>query len=292
MRPLVIFEKQLGDGVLLEPALRAIAAKCGGKVALHGAGFLETLAELMPHVEWTPNPQSERFSEVWVFETGSRTAWKAFRTRAEVKRLRLRKQSHLRWFHRIAFSDVAVCEHKNLHNALFFLRGVNPEAAFEPPRLSCPPETWRHPDLPSGEFAAVNMTASLASKSWDVGKWQESLAALKLPIVLLGAGEVPAATEGLNLVNRTTLRQFIHALSAARLHLAIEGAGAHLAMAFQVPTIAIFSQGNAANPLNWYAPGDDARVLIEPGAKWCSNAQPLTGPADLIRHAHELLRHL
>lgn len=299
MIPLVIFHKQLGDGVLLEPALRALAEQ-HGRVALFGTPVLQTVAELMPNVEWRTQPTGN-FSEVWAFEPGSRCAWDAFRARAPLKRLRLRKITHRRWYHRLVFNDLQTPEHKDVHNALFFLRGVVPEALFTPPRLIAPPDTWKSPRLPDGPFIAVNMTASLEEKAWEAEKWRASLTELRatgLPLVLLGAGpawvekhvaEASAGTDAVNLVNRTSLREFIHAVSCAKLHLSLEGAAAHLAMAFQVPAIALFSRGNSANPLNWYAPGPAARILIDPAAKWAAKADSLASPADLIRHARELI---
>lgn len=301
MSALVLFHKQLGDVVLLEPALRAIARQTGDKVALHGTPLLQTLTELMPHVEWVAEPRKARYSDLWVFETGSRPAWEAFRAHAGEKHLRVRKLAHVRWFHHAVFRDIQVREHRNVHNALFFLRGVEPEAEFAPPRLERPPEGWRHPELPETPFLAVNMSASLQQKAWDPAKWRAALQRMRWPIVALGAGpewverHVAEATEGLrvlNLTNRTNLRQFFHAISAARMHLSVEGAGAHLAMAFDVPSVAIFSAGNAANPLNWYAPGPQARVLIDPAAKWGVHGEPIREAGDLVRCVEELAGNL
>jgi ADP-heptose:LPS heptosyltransferase len=302
LKSLVIFEKQLGDGVLLEPTLRAIADLSGGTVAVHGADVLEPLTALMPFVEWTPTLGPIYYTDLWVFETGSRAAWRAFWTRAGTKRLRVRKESHLRWWHRVTFDDIRVGKHKDVHNSLFFLQGVRPNAEFVAPRLERPADSWAPPDLPPAPFLTVNMTTSLEAKKWSAGKWRSALAgiqeAVEYPIVVVGTGDasvtehVAEATSGIpvvNLVNKTNLRQFLFTLSRSEIYVGVEGAGSHIAMALGIPSIAIFSAQNLANPLNWFQSSNRAKVLIEPGAKWEKNGELLAAPEVLVRAVTEFL---
>ncbi|MBG85565.1 MAG: hypothetical protein CMO80_01535 [Verrucomicrobiales bacterium] len=64
---LIISLKQLGDTVLLEPGISALAKEQGGPVYLHVKPGLDPLLELMPNTEAIADPTGRSFERVFCF---------------------------------------------------------------------------------------------------------------------------------------------------------------------------------------------------------------------------------
>jgi hypothetical protein len=84
---LVIFHKQLGDLVLIEPALRLLAETGDNAVDLiTRSGFLP-LNSLMPYVNFRSKPSVKRYDTLWCFDDRPKSAFFSFLSRARKKRL-------------------------------------------------------------------------------------------------------------------------------------------------------------------------------------------------------------
>lgn len=253
-RTAIISDKQLGDVTLLEPATRLLAAQSGLPAALHVKGSFRPLVELMPDAVWGPD-LNERCSRAWATSWSSRVAMQAWRIRAQKRCLLVNQKRHLRWWYRLVFHHIQVTPLRGgEYWAHYFWRALGgaPEA-FRSPTLRQPPESWRHPQLPERPYVLINPTAAWPTKFWNAESWARVIASagIQLPWVMTGGGSpierehcaavAAAAPPGLvNLAGETTLKQYLHALSRARLVLCVDGSSSHLAQAFDVPAITLF----------------------------------------------------
>ncbi len=250
--------KQLGDTLLLQPALAKLAELHGTDVDLLTKPEFAPLLELMPGVRQPSG--SRKYDELWVFEHGSKAAWRAFLCKASNKRLRLLRHNYRRWYHSLVFSDIAAKPLSYEYRALCHYRAVHgSEKGFLPPRLQAPDPATLPPDCPPGAVV-LSPTSAWRSKAWTVDGWVQVVDRLTathhLPILLIGQGddwmtghidEISATCSGKihNLYNRTSLAELLAIIASARAVIAIDGASAHLAAALAVPSLTLFGPTRA-----------------------------------------------
>lgn len=297
---LVIFQKQLGDTVLLEPALSKLAAATGQKVHLWCKPSLSPLVELMEDVR--AYERRQRFESVWVYEKGSKATFRAFLTSAHAKHLRVRSSTSASLHHRLVFDDIQVKPKVKCYFAQWYWDVTNVgSATFRPPRLRQPRDDWRpNLELPD-RFILLNATASEERKSWRSESWRSVINVLEreisLPIVFAGSGpewakthvgEIQASTHGIDAFGRTNLKEFMYLASRAALVLAVDGACSHLSQAFGRPCVTIFSATNDIKTSSWQYPSERAFSLVEkPDGDLASTADEVAREAVRLFHTYE-----
>jgi ADP-heptose:LPS heptosyltransferase len=263
----VITFKQLGDTLLLEPTLHTLRARFGVPATLFAKPGFEPLIELMADAR-LPAGSGSPFEQLWVFEPGTKAARKALFTRAKEKRVVLLRPKYLKWYHRLIFDRIRT-ESPGFYE--YRARFLNREAGgfdgdFRPPSLKTPPEKWA-PQWPfPADYLLLCPTAAWESKRWSAEAWGKAIEGIAaqcgVPMLMVGGGSEwerihsaqieactgPAIT---NLVGRTSLRELLFLVSKARAALCIDGAVAHLAAAFEVPSITMFGPTRS---VEWHWP--------------------------------------
>lgn len=270
---LAVFHKQLGDLVLLEPALRRLAT-LGGPTDLITAPQFAPLLELFGTPCRITPAWGARAARLASYDTSSRSTWSAALARSPRKQLLSASPDYVGWSHRLVYDDVRVEPLNHQYRARYYWSHTPGEEAggFQPPRLRPPPADWRPPELPAGEFVLIHPTAAWQRKCWTPDDWREIAGrlreALALPIVLTSgraeweAGHC-AAIAGherafINLAGRTSLQGYLATVAAARLVVCVDGSAAHLACGFGRPCVALFGPTDARH---WFLPSPTAAVV-------------------------------
>ncbi len=267
----LVSDKQLGDVTLLEPAARLLATRSGKPCALHVNAAFRPLIDLMPHAVW--GPESGTAAESWTTSWSTRAAWMSLRASARKRCLLVNQERHLRAWFRLVYHERQVLPIRREYWAHYFWRALGgAEAEFSPPGLRQPPEDWRHPGLPEAPFILINPTAAWPSKFWSPESWARlpgSGLGGGMPWVMTGGGSpqerehcariAALAPAGLvDLSGRTSLREYLHALSRARLVVCVDGSASHLAQAFGNPVLTLFGP---VYPPKWHWPTPRHRAL-------------------------------
>ncbi len=189
----VITFKQLGDTLLLEPALRHLRSRFSVPATLFAKPGFEPLIELMTDAH-LPAESNGRFAQLWVFEPGSKAAGKALFTRAKEKQVVLLRPKYIQWYHRLIFDRIRT-EKPGYHEyrARFLHREVGgADADFRPPSLNAPPETWAPQVSVPADYILLCPTAAWESKRWSAEAWGEAVEGIavqcSLPILMVGGG--------------------------------------------------------------------------------------------------------
>ncbi|HSG22402.1 MAG TPA: glycosyltransferase family 9 protein [Azonexus sp.] len=256
---LVIYRKQLGDVLLLQPALEKLAGD--GSVALATrSGFADLLA-LMPGPvsqasEWFP-----RASQVYCLES-RRGALAYAATCFGARRTLLLTKDEAPWWQKLIFAEQRIESGGSSYRAELFYRLFGGQAdEFRPPRLKVPPADWQLAGLPAN-YVVIHPTSAWQRKTWASGRWVEALREQRGNfswVVSSGqsAWEVELASEvaaglgerAINLAGKTNLRQYLALLAGARCTLCVDGSASHLSAAFGKPTLTLFGP---TNPAHWH----------------------------------------
>lgn len=275
MAEAIVFHKQLGDAVLLQPVIARIAASTAQPVHLSLRPGLEPLIELM-----TPEAcpaAARRFDRVRAFEAGSSVFWTILRMRASRKTLHLTTPKQARWYHRLAYDAVECAQGSRIYRARAYWLASQVGAAsdYHPPHLTLPPPGWSPAQPLPPRYLVAHVGSSLRRKEWPATHWVNLLQRLRqngFPPIVLTAGPaaqerqlaaaVAAAVPGtLDGGGRLDLRQFMHVLSRAAGVIAIDGAASHLAAAFGVPCLTLFGPTRA---VDWHEEQPHARAVCAP----------------------------
>jgi ADP-heptose:LPS heptosyltransferase len=263
---LVVSRKQLGDLLLLLPAMEHLHREEGCELYVQARGNFAALYELMP---CRPRPVADfpgdAFDRLYCFEAGKSTSLFCAWARSRRKTLGLTRPD-LAWWQRRVFDDFRVRDASSAYRGAVFhaLAGGDPER-FAPPALDAPPADWLPADLPA-RYYVLHPTAAWQRKTWDVAGWRgvvvELHRRLGLTCVLTSgpadwevdmAASIATALDApvLNLAGRTGLKQYLAVLSRAAGTLCIDGSASHLSAAFGRPTLTLFGP---TNPLHWHWP--------------------------------------
>ena len=267
--PLVILHKQLGDVLLLEPALHKLASAVQGKVMLATRPEFAPMIELMQDVLPMPAGQFRRASEVVSFGPRLRAGLTALTTVALSKRLFVFREDQLRLWHQFVYRQgVNAARVAGRYRAEYYYHVMPvPELVpFRQPKLMPPPPSWRNELLPD-DYVLLHVTSAWPSKSWPADSWAQVLDQLADagigPFVVTGGAaewerafvaelESKTKTPLINLCGKTNLKGYLSAVASARALLCIDGSSAHLASAFGVPALTLF--GGASDPGQWHYP--------------------------------------
>jgi ADP-heptose:LPS heptosyltransferase len=263
---IVVFHKQLGDTLLLQPALAKLAAQQGAPVDLIVSPQHEPLVELMPDARPVHGPARGVYQTLWCFDPGSKSAMLSFRASAAHKRLFIAAEKWRRFYHRLVFDEITLQRRGKRYRARYYwdLVDIPGEHPFAPPVLDTPPEEWAQPGHDLEDYLLINMTSAWPEKSGDPGRWPVLISSLNEagigPLVLVGGKEkwqveynrqVISAVRApiTNLAGRTSLRELLYIVSKARMILTVDGAISHLAQALKRPCLTMFGP---TNPIHWH----------------------------------------
>jgi ADP-heptose:LPS heptosyltransferase len=266
--PLVILHKQLGDVLLLEPALAKLAAATGSDVMLAARPGFAPMLELMQHVRSLPEGLFRRASMVVSFEHRLRACIQALTTFAPEKHLIVMRENKLNPLHRLIFSQRSAIYEGPTYRALYYYQTMPvPEAIpFRPPRLLPPPADWMPSGLPE-RYVVLHTTSAWPSKSWGSAAWAEVLDKLHAagvgPFVITGGTEewerayvreLRSRTRAsvIDLCGKTSLRGYLAVIAAAEMVLCIDGSASHIAAAFGKPVLTVF--GGPSHTPQWHYP--------------------------------------
>lgn len=261
MSYLAIIHKQLGDTVLLEPALRKLAQDSGEKVALLCPKQFEPLIDLMPHTRLASGRRRWFPDQVWAYDWGGRSARAAAITCCCNRHLLIPNADWVRFGCRLVFRHINAKPYLNRHVSRYFWEETSVTAnveGFRHVRLESPPMEWEAAFWKEEPYLLLNPVSAWKRKSYDAVKWARVLAharELDLPRVVMTGGTeawqkehcaqiaAVALSRGISVEDvsgRTSLREFMHLISRAAMVLCIDGAAAHLARGFCVPCVTIF----------------------------------------------------
>lgn len=284
-RAAIISDKQLGDVTLLEPMSRLLANRQGRPTALYVNAAFSPLVELMPHAVWGPSI-NENYDDSWTTSWSSRAVLRTLRVKSSRKQLLVNQTKHIRWWYRFIFKSIQQKPITEEYWGRYFWLALGGEPDdFQSPQLNQPPDDWRHPELPEQPFVLINPTAAWPSKFWMADSWakviQTTFLGDQTPWVMTGGKSDPeklhcadilraAKNPIIDLAGKTSLKQYLHAISRANLVICVDGSASHLAQAFNVPTITIFGP---IYEVKWHWPTSRHRVL---SAFRLSNIRPIS----------------
>jgi len=289
-----IFHKQLGDLVLLQPALASLADLHGAPVCLATRSGHAPLVELMSGVELAKLPAGKE-AALYSFDALSKSAWRAFLTPAKRKFCMTFEPDKLRWYHRFIYGEIAAPELGDEYVARYYWKNLPypPAGPFRAPVLNPPPPEWRPASLPAGEFILINPAAGWKRKRWEARAWADTIRAVReksgLPCLMTGGSidwqiehcrkiEEKAAGAVTNLSSGTTLKEYLWLCANARLVLTVDGAASHLAAASGVRSVTLFGPTNMAN---WHLASPISVAIAGPrGDDGAANLKNL--PADSV----------
>lgn len=294
--PLVIYYKQLGDVLLLEPALARLAAANDTEVMLATRPGFAPMVNLMERVRPVQARLPGRVSQVISFDPLARACIQSLIARTNNKRLIVARTKQLRPWHGVFFpTERRVLDDSSLYRAEYFFNAITslPAIDFRPPRLRRPPREWLPDNLPE-HYVLLHPTSAWPSKSWSAEAWAITLDALHEsgigPFVVTGGNapweveyvrSIAALTRAplVDLCGKTSMAGYLGTIANASMALCIDGSAAHLAAAFERPVLALFGP---SHPLHWHYPSPgsvciDARV-------YCSERKPAVShiPAGVV----------
>lgn len=262
---LVLFRKQLGDLLILQPAIAQLGERHGLPVQVFCREGMADLLSLMPGLVSRAPQWPARYQAVYSFDPKPGATLYAALARSRKKHLLLTRRSHRRAWHRLAYDQFAFLEERALYRAEIFYRLAGGQPAdFLPPRLNPPPAEWSLPALPDN-YVLIHPTAAWRQKCWDPERWVAAIepwAAGRVWVITSGSAEweVELASwlaallgeRARNLAGKTSLRQYISLLHGADAVLCVDGSASHIAAAFGVPSLTLFGPSNA---VQWHCPG-------------------------------------
>lgn len=258
----VAFHKQLGDLVLLEPALSRLHAHHGAPVRLMTRNGHADLVSLMPGVEFVKGLPLTPSRSLYCFDPLNKSALRSVLAPVLERHLIPPERAELHWYHPLIFPRPSNPELGGSYVAAFFWENtpVPTDSPFRSPLLTKPPSDWAPPGFEARNFILLNPTAGWRKKMWTVDGWTKVIRSLRSPyqIVLTNAGAgwqrdhcegIAAATS--SKIQATSLRQFLWLCANARAVLTVDGSASHLAAAFGVNCFTLFGPTSVSN---WHLP--------------------------------------
>ncbi len=280
---LVLFRKQLGDLLILQPAIALLGERHGLPVSVFCREGMADLLSLMPGQVCQAPKWPGRYRAVYSFDPKPGATFYAGLARSPDKHLLLTRRSHQRAWHRLAYDQFAYCEERVLYRAEIFFRlaGGQPEN-FLPPRLNPPPPEWALAGLPKN-YVLIHPTAAWRQKSWDPEHWAAAVEPWREQrewVITSGSAEwevelasrlaARLGSRAHNLAGKTSLRQYISLLHGADAALCVDGSASHIAAAFGVPSLTLFGPSNA---VQWHYAGPRRLRLL--AADHAPGSQPI-----------------
>lgn len=267
-----VFHKQLGDLVLLEPALRKLQVAWNGPVRLLTRSGHRDVVALMDGVHYTEGLPLLPAKNLTAYDPLPKTALRSFAIPAGRKTCILPNRHEIQWYQNLVYGRTIVPELGEEYISEYFWRNTpGPGSIFEGPRLTRPPTDWRPANAPGpGTFVLFNPTAGWPKKNWTAEGWGALAQAMGCETLLLAEGPAdwqkehaakilgeckdvrPATTGG------TTLKGFLWLCANAKLVVTVDGSASHLASAFGVPALTLFGTTNIRH---WHRSSKIAQAL-------------------------------
>ena len=258
------FHKQLGDVVLLQPALARLQEHHGSPVMLMTRKGHQSLTQLMPGVEFQSGLPLARKSHLYCFDPLHKSAWRSLLAPAGVKQCILPNRSEMSWFHRPFFANVIVPELGQEFVAEYFWKNtpVPASSPFRPPELISPPPDWKPGGPFETPFALLCPTAGWQRKSWLPERWIEVMRPLADRFgfhFVMTSGPARWQVDHCHqiterggamvrsLANATSLREYLWLCANAEIVLTVDGSASHLAQAFGTRSVTLFGVTNIHN---------------------------------------------
>jgi len=260
----VVFHKQLGDLLLLQPALLRLRDHHGEPVAVMTRSGHTPLLDLMDGIRFQHAWTLKRKSHLYCFDPLRKSAIRSFLTQAGVKQCILPEKRELEWYHRPLFGDVIVPELGDRYVAEYFWANT-PVPSGKPfclPKLNAPAPNWKPSGVDSSSYVLINPTSGWRKKMWTTENWVKTLRALhaehNLRFVMTSAStpwqvehcqEIAQQAGPIvqSLASGTSLENFLWLCANARAVLTVDGAASHLAQAFGVKSLTLFGPTNIHN---------------------------------------------
>ncbi|MEM6821863.1 MAG: glycosyltransferase family 9 protein [Verrucomicrobiota bacterium] len=281
----VVYYKQLGDTLLTEPALNAMAEYHGAPVGILCRPGFEDLVSLMGErvVSVQPRPWVQ-VDRILCGDSGSRSAARALILRSAKREVIVENDEQVRRIHRLGRFSIQHHPMEREYRARWLWRAAVgdrvPVEAFRPPRLQPPPRSWRegveNVDFIEQKPLLLHVSSAWKRKCWQPRCWAEliqSCETLKDRPILISAGpqewEQQLAGQVIQQVKRAdvkslgvmSFRQFLWVLNEVSAILAIDGAAAHLGQAFGKPVLTLFGASDVAQ---WHWQADKNQALVAP----------------------------
>ena len=287
-----VFHKQLGDVVLLQPALEKLSDLHGGPVCLLTRTGHEPVVELMPGVSMTRGAALVPRKALYCFDPLNKSALRSLFAPAGKKHCVLPDKAKIDWRHRLVFGRIDAPGLNDDYVAEYFWNCIPSRdlKSFTPPRLNRPPESWKPTWYDGQPFILVNPTAGWKRKSWLADRWAACLDSLSshIPagfIITSGSDDwqrshcekivrKSKSTHPPLLAPSTSLKEFLWLCANAAAVLSVDGSAAHIANAFSTPSLAIFGPTSMAN---WHKETSQAKAVQAP-----------VSPEDGVRHLKNL----
>jgi hypothetical protein len=268
-----VFHKQLGDMVLLEPALQRMALAQGCPVPVLTHPHLRPAVELMEaarYVDWREFPKADR---VVAFDPGSRSMWRSLACRSRQKELLLLHPRFERPYHRLFYHTRRSVPLNDDYRARYYWRNAPGKGEFRIPTLRMPDPVFPA-ETPRHGYLLIHTTSAWRRKCWDIQKWVELItdhASRGRSILLTGgtaAWECDYVQEicdrtglpGLfNLAGRTSLSEYLTLIAYSRAVVTIDSSAAHLALAFRRPCVTLFGPSDHRH---WSTPSEWSKTLF------------------------------
>jgi ADP-heptose:LPS heptosyltransferase len=277
----VVFHKQLGDLVLLEPAISRLRDHHQPPIGCMTRRGHAPLLRLIAGAHSQRGIPLKFRSHLYCFDPLDKSALRSFFSPSRVKRCVLPEKREMKWFHRRIFREVIVPELGDQYIAEYFWKNTPVPSAlpFRPPRLNRPPDDWKPQGLDEESFALVNPTAGWRQKSWLPDRWAQTLDALHrhthLRFIMTSAAmdwqiehcreiEQKSGPFVRSLASATTLENFLWLCSRAQAIFTVDGAASHLGRAFGVSTVTLFGP---TNPNNWHYASAGSLCVQAPPSK-------------------------
>lgn len=298
----VVFHKQLGDLLLLEPALAKLRDHYGAPVSVMTRAGHAPLLRLIPGVEYQAGLPLAWRSHLYGFDPLNKTALRASFAPAFHKILVLPEKREMKWFHPLLFRKIIVPELRDRYVAEYFWEHTPVPASgpFRPPRLADAPNRWKLADCEDRSYVLVNPTSGWRKKSWLAARWAAVLRTLHEEWgchFLISSGSADWQVEQCreieklagpgvrSLAGHTPLKQFLWLCCHARMVLTVDGAASHLAAAFGVPCLTLFGPTPSAN---WHYPTPLSRIIQAPPDKDGKTRLKTLGADEVISAAKDL----
>lgn len=259
-----VFHKQLGDLLLLEPALARLRDYHGAPVSVLTRAGHEPLLQLMDGMVFQPGLPVAWRDHLVCYDPLDKSALRSLLAPAWKKHCVLPEKREMKWFHRPLFGRVIVPELGGRYVAEYFWENtpVPAKGTFRLPRLGPPPASWQPSGFSGGPFILVNPTSGWRQKCWLADRWAEVLRLMHETTgrrFLMTSASTDWQVEhcrqiaGLagpcvqSLTGSTTLQNFLWLCARAEGVLTVDGAASHLAQAFGVPSLTLFGPTSLAN---------------------------------------------
>ena len=301
--PAVIFHKQLGDVLLLEPALAKLSAACGQKVVLSTRLKFEPMVRLMRNVEMAGLLPTQGVSKIISFSPRPRAALKTLFTHCDSKTAFFRNPSGIEWWHQFIYQGgCQVMPDEEEYKARYFYRVMpcNTTFSYRPPTLIPPPEEWQPKALPES-YTLLHATSAWKRKTWPARKWAAVLNTLhdagmgpfvctsgpvSWEIEFVKSIQEASRAHIINFAGKTSLKNYLSVLANANLVLCIDSSATHLAAAFQRPSVTLFGP---TNPKEWHDSSALSRLID--ARQFTDSSAPGTDviPVDAVCETAQLL---